>query len=217
MTSKDWERLSEIVVAGACGEHAWSTMRSPFYQIADALREEAKIVAEREKAAHAAEVFVTPAPDPYALFASTVFARPIDAITAAERLEAKRAVYFLAYGGDAERAALQLDVPQARVEKALHDVLPPVDMAVVAGDGRDGLVLWCCGDAITIFNKEDSPFVSDMRLGVAPHGISIWEGAMLFEGAEGEAIPAPRGKYRLPNDTEWAAVRAGRSPWEEMP
>lgn len=157
--------------------------------------------------------------DSYAMFAAIAFGVPVAAITEEQRTAVKRATYFVAYGGDHAQAARELGVPLGQLEAAIDAALPPVDMAVIASDGsEDGMVLWSCGDSIAIYTKDESPFVSDLRLSRPPAGISIWEGAIIFGGEMNETVvPVPRGRYRLPTEAEWVAIREGRSPWEEEP
>lgn len=156
--------------------------------------------------------------DPYTLFTSAIFAKPITEVTALEIQRVRGVTFFLAYGGDHQKAADELGVPVEQVTAAVEHSLPPVDFAVVVGidDASDGngIVIDEHGDNIEVFVENESMYTGDMKLGHAPPGISIWEGVFHLGGSEGDAKPEPKGRFRPPTETEWAAIREGRSPWE---
>lgn len=90
--------------------------------------------------------------------------------------------------------------------------------AVVANRNGDGVVLWQGGpDYFREFLNDVSWMLSDVGLDDAPDGISIWEGRVVYthDAYNGDDDAHLNGKFRDPNDAEWAMIRKNESPWPE--
>lgn len=97
----------------------------------------------------------------------------------------------------------------------------PSRAVVATSDNAAGAVLWWVGAALYYEIAEAGmKTVDDLGLYDAPAGISIWEGTYRtiqcgnpLDGYDYESEPV--GAFRSPTDEEWAAIRAGKAPWDE--
>lgn len=96
------------------------------------------------------------------------------------------------------------------------------NFAVIAGDDRGhSIVLWHHGEQIDSEVAALGRHTYDLGLDDAPAGVTVWEGRYVWHpgsyecpnDGDSEAV----GKFRAPTDDEWAAIRAGRNPWEHTP
>jgi hypothetical protein len=96
----------------------------------------------------------------------------------------------------------------------------PSRAVIAMSEGEEGCVLWWVGAALSYEHEAGMKSPSDLGLQEAPTGISIWEGQYRtvqcgnpLDGYEYETEPV--GTFRAPTDEEWAAIRAGKAPWNE--
>lgn len=85
---------------------------------------------------------------------------------------------------------------------------------VVASDGQGrGTTLWEVGGRIRFeIDELGATDLSDLGLGAAPIGLSVWEG-FCADGSDPGAPRDVRGAFRELTDEEWRALRERRSPW----
>lgn len=82
-------------------------------------------------------------------------------------------------------------------------------------------MLWTVG-AYLRFEMEEAGLcrLGELGLDDAPRGISIWEGKYVWQSGGWECPQDgsmhPKGTFRAPTDEEWAAIREGRCPWDEV-
>lgn len=91
-------------------------------------------------------------------------------------------------------------------------------LAVVVSNGDRIAVPWTAGVHVRFDLVEHGLGFEDLGLDDAPDGISIWEGVTKggqYIGDGEYSDPYLDGTFRQPTDEEWAAIRAGRSPWND--
>lgn len=100
-----------------------------------------------------------------------------------------------------------------------YDFAKP-SLAVVACNCGDGAILWYVGGHLAFEIEEGyGNQLGDLGLDHAPHGISIWEGKVIytqsehFEGSM-ECDSDTVGEFRRPTPEEWAKIQEGCNPWD---
>jgi hypothetical protein len=93
-------------------------------------------------------------------------------------------------------------------------------LAVVAANkGKDGVVVWVVGGHLRMEMEEHGlSGLSELGLDDVPSaGIWVWEGK--YEWSPGyfvdDGMSIPVGTWRAPTPGEWAAIMAGRCPWND--
>jgi hypothetical protein len=86
--------------------------------------------------------------------------------------------------------------------------------AVVANSNHAGTVLYATKE-LKQFVSDIGPRLDDVGLDDAPEGISIWEGNVVttYDQFNGDYDAFLEGKFRVPNEREWNAIKKQRSPW----
>ena len=89
------------------------------------------------------------------------------------------------------------------------------------GNGHGTLVWWAGGHLALEINEYGFSDLGDLGLDDCPIGIWVWEGKYIYhsgvncEGIDVGGDAEPKGEFRKPTDEEWAAIREGRSPWND--
>ena len=93
-------------------------------------------------------------------------------------------------------------------------------LVVVASNGSEGVVLWGVGGHIR-FEMEEAGFshIDDLGLKPPSAGVLVWEGKYVWSPGSWEypqdTSSEPEGTWRLPTETEWVAIWAGKCPWDD--
>lgn len=93
--------------------------------------------------------------------------------------------------------------------------------AVIAFDGRHGIVIWFVGAHIEAMKEQiGGSDIEELGFSADPFhaGIWVWEGGIIgghYNSHTGDYDDGElRGKYRDPDETEWQAIMRGDCPWD---
>jgi hypothetical protein len=88
-------------------------------------------------------------------------------------------------------------------------------IALIANNNGKGVVVVSCGDGISYFAEACGPYLSDMGLDDAPHGLTIWEGRVVssYSPLDGDHDAELVGSFRALTDAEWGRLAATGAPW----
>jgi hypothetical protein len=91
--------------------------------------------------------------------------------------------------------------------------------AVIAYDGKRGIVLWYVGPHVeSMIEQIGGSDIEELGFEGDPlKGISVWEGKITggyYNSHTGDFNDCYlTGEYRAPTDEEWASIRAATNPW----
>ena len=93
-------------------------------------------------------------------------------------------------------------------------------LAVIAYDGRSGIVIHSAGPHIKMEQSEAGLYyIDDMNLEPPCAGIWIWEGGGVWYPGSYECPQDGsyelEGKWRKPNDSEWEKIKNNECPWND--